>query len=161
MLRLWAALGAASLLSVALSSGCLAAPSPKKTAVLLLTLTCLAAFLAVFIPNRVCQGRLWDGGGAAHQVGGVCDLGVMSGFLLCGLCLGQLGFLFAAPHRFRLLRRGRWVLALLLLLLALGSFLLNSSWNYTLRGLGFRPGFFEYLVPALVFQGAYLCLLFS
>jgi hypothetical protein len=41
------------------------------------------------------------------------------------------------------------------------SLLLNSSWNYALRGLGFRPGFFEYLVPVFVFQGAYLCLLFS
>lgn len=99
-----------------------------------------------------------------HAIGGVCGFGVITGVILCVFIAIQLSLIitFKDVKQYKKQRKILAIItAIILSLYCVIQFLLNSSFNYFTRGLGFKLGLWEFMIPTYLLQGTLLYLLFT
>lgn len=133
---------------------------------LLITLLVFSVFTtlcgSVFI-NKVVQGTIVPIGFLTHYPGGVCGLGVVTGILLCGIFLAQIGLI--AQQKTHVLYQWRFILLSIIFLYFVLQLFMNSAVDYRVIRKSLwedycGPGLWDYMTPTYALQTTYFILLF-
>jgi hypothetical protein len=99
-----------------------------------------------------------------HALSGVCGFGLITGAILCVFIAIQLSLIitFKDVKQYKKQRKNLAILtAIIISLYCVIQFLLNSSFNYFIRGSPLRLGLWEYMLPTYLLQATLLYLLFT
>lgn len=129
----------------------------------LLVFSVLTAFCGSILINVAVQGTIVPTGFLTHYPGSVCGLGVLTGILLCGIFLVQIGLI--ARKKRHVLHRWRFTLVAIILLYFVLQLLMNSTVDYrVIRPALWEnycgPGLWDYMTPTYVLQTTYFILIF-